>query len=144
MKFSSGPPKSITLGFKEAKAARYRDPSRIDTVASELIMENNMLTEDAVRKALAAVKYPGYSRDVVSFGLVKEVAVKQGAVSVIMNLTTSSPEMARQIKAESERVLKELPEVSSVYVEVNHPKPAPGIGAGAQSSPPSSLRSGSS
>lgn len=88
-----------------------------------------MLTEDAVRNALKAVKYPGYSRDLVSFGLVKEVAVRGGAVSVIMNLTSSSPETAHQIKAESERVLKALSGVNSVYVEVNQPKPAPGPAA---------------
>ena len=82
-----------------------------------------MVTEDDVKNALRAVKYPGYSRDVLSFGLVKEVAVKDGAVSVIMNLTSSNPEAARQIRSESESVLKALPGVNSVYVEVNQPKP---------------------
>jgi ATP-binding protein involved in chromosome partitioning len=85
-----------------------------------------MLTEDDVRNTLKAVRYPGYSRDVVSFGLVKEVAVREGAVSVIMNLTSSNPEAARQIKAESERVLKAMAGVHAVYVEVNHPKAPPG------------------
>ncbi|HTL57605.1 MAG TPA: Mrp/NBP35 family ATP-binding protein [Candidatus Limnocylindrales bacterium] len=85
-----------------------------------------MLTEDEVRNALKAVKYPGYSRDVVSFGLVKEIAVREGAVSVIMNLTSSNPEAARQIRTESEHVLKAVPGVNSVYVEVNQPKPPPG------------------
>src|ERR1041385_5974899 len=51
-----------------------------------------MLTEDDIRNALKAVKYPGYSRDVVSFGLVKEIAAGNGAVSVSMQLTTNSPE----------------------------------------------------
>ena len=31
-----------------------------------------MLTQDSIRDALKAVKYPGYSRDIVSFGIVKE------------------------------------------------------------------------
>jgi ATP-binding protein involved in chromosome partitioning len=87
-----------------------------------------MLTEDDVRNTLKAVRYPGYSRDVVSFGLVKEVAVREGAVSVVMNLTSTNPEAARQIKAESERVLKAMVGVNSVYVEVNQPKAPPGGG----------------
>lgn len=87
-----------------------------------------MLTEDDVRNALKAVKYPGYSRDVISFGLVKEIAVKNGAVSVILNLTSGNPEAASQIKAESERVLRAVPGVQTVYVEVNQPKPPPGAG----------------
>ena len=77
-----------------------------------------MLTEDLVRNALRAVKYPGYSRDVVSFGLVKEVAVQQGAVSVSLQLTSNHPEAAQQIKAESERALKALPGVTAVHVEI--------------------------
>ncbi len=88
----------------------------------------HMLTEDDIRSALKAVKYPGYTRDVVSFGLVKHVAVNQGAVSVTMNLTSASPEIARQIKSESERALHALPGVTAVVVEVNLSGPAPSAG----------------
>ena len=34
-----------------------------------------MLTQQIVLEALKSVKYPGYIRDIVSFGLVKNVAV---------------------------------------------------------------------
>ena len=44
-----------------------------------------MLTQQAVLDALKTVKYPGYSRDVVSFGLVKNVAVNGGAVVRILD-----------------------------------------------------------
>ena len=79
----------------------------------------DMLTEDDVRNALKAVKFPGYSRDVVSFGLVKQIAVKDGAISVSLQLTSHNPEVAAQIKSESKKVLKALPKVNAVYVEVN-------------------------
>jgi ATP-binding protein involved in chromosome partitioning len=85
-----------------------------------------MLTEDEIKNALKQVKYPGYSRDVVSFGLVKQVAVNNGAVSVTMTLTSANPEAARQLKSDAERVLKSVAGVSSVYVEVNQPGAAPG------------------
>lgn len=88
-----------------------------------------MPTEDEIKKALAAVKYPGYSRDIVSFGLVKEISANNGAVSVSMQLTTHSPEAAQQIKAESERVLKALPGVNAVFVEVKQQAGAPAGGA---------------
>ena len=68
-----------------------------------------MATEDQVRNALKAVKYPGFSRDIVSFGLVKQVAVNAEAVSVTLSLTTASPNTARQLKSETEQVLKALP-----------------------------------
>jgi ATP-binding protein involved in chromosome partitioning len=90
-----------------------------------------MLTEDAIRDALKAVKFPGFSRDVVSFGLVKEISTRNGAVSVSMELTTNNPEAAQQIKADSERVLKELPGIQAVHVEVRQ-KPGTQKPGGAQ------------
>jgi ATP-binding protein involved in chromosome partitioning len=85
-----------------------------------------MLTEDAIKNALKAVKYPGYSRDIVSFGLLKQVSVQNGTVRVILNLTTNHPDVARQLQAESELVLKALPGVQAAQVEVQMPAPAAG------------------
>jgi ATP-binding protein involved in chromosome partitioning len=90
-----------------------------------------MLTEEDIKNALKSVRYPGYSRDIVSFGLVKQVAAKNGAVSVSLQLTTGNPEILSQIKAESERALKALPGVNTVYVELKHQ-------AGAQPAAPQS------
>ena len=88
-----------------------------------------MLSQEEIQAALKSVKYPGYSRDIVSFGLVKEISAANGAVSVVMQLTSPNAEAARQIKTESERVLKNLPGVNHVHVEVRQP-------AGGQTAPP--------
>jgi len=87
-----------------------------------------MLTEEQIKNALKAVKYPGYSRDVVSFGLVKQIATKDGAVSVQMELGSTNPEAAQHIKADAEQVLRALPGVTLVHVEVRQPTPAAGPG----------------
>lgn len=83
-----------------------------------------MLTQEAVVEALKAVKYPGFSRDVVSFGLVKDVSVSGGAVSVGLQLTGGSPETANQIKAECETALRQLKGVDQVIVQVRRPADA--------------------
>jgi ATP-binding protein involved in chromosome partitioning len=88
-----------------------------------------VLTQDDIKTALAAVKYPGYSRDIISFGLVKEISAANGAVSVTMQLTSPNPEAAQQIKAESERVLKSLPGVNHVQIEVRQPAAGQSTGA---------------
>jgi ATP-binding protein involved in chromosome partitioning len=90
-----------------------------------------VLTQDDIKNALKAVKYPGYSRDIVSFGLIKEVSAADGAVNVMMQLTTSNPEAGRQIKADSEQVLQALPGVKHVQVEVRQPAAGAGAPAGA-------------
>lgn len=89
-----------------------------------------MPTEDDIKNALKAVKYPGFSRDIISFGLVKQISTQNGGVSVSMELTTPSPEAAQQIKVESERVLKSLPGVNAVHVEVKQKAGAQTPGGG--------------
>ena len=49
-----------------------------------------MLTENSVLEVLKSVKYPGYNRDIVSFGLVKGVAIANGAVTVTVQLTSAN------------------------------------------------------
>ena len=80
-----------------------------------------MLSHDEIKHALAAVKYPGYSRDIVSFGLIREISAANGAVSVVLQLTSPNPDAARQIKTEAEQVLKKLPGVNQAVVEVKQP-----------------------
>lgn len=84
-----------------------------------------MLNEESVRSALKQVKYPGYSRDIVSFGLVKEVSVANGAVSVALQLSNAPAEVAGQLKAEVERALRGLGGVERVFVEVKNSSGAP-------------------
>jgi ATP-binding protein involved in chromosome partitioning len=85
-------------------------------------------SENSLREALQRVKYPGFSRDIVSFGLVKEVAVDGGNVRVQMTLTTSEPKVAQQIKAESEASLLATAGVTSAEVRIDIQAPAQAAG----------------
>src|SRR5215475_11319617 len=76
------------------------------------------MTQDDVKEALKAVKYPGYNRDIVSFGLVKDIAASDRAVTVSIQLTAANPEIGKQIKADSEQVLRGIPGVEMVFVDV--------------------------
>ena len=92
-----------------------------------------MLTQEAILDALKAVKYPGYSRDIISFGLVKHVAVNNGAVNVRLELTSPNADAARIVKAECENVIRAQPGVTHVFVEVKQPAAtaaAPGAAPG--------------
>ena len=80
-----------------------------------------MLLQEEILNALKAVKYPGYSRDIVSFGLVKDISIANGAVNVMMQLTSQNHEAAQQIKTESEIVLKKISGVNQARVEVRQP-----------------------
>jgi ATP-binding protein involved in chromosome partitioning len=85
-----------------------------------------MISEQQITEALKAVKYPGYSRDIVSFGIVKHVAASNGAVNVTIQLTSPNNEAAQKIKADAEEVLRGIAGVQMVSVQVNQPAPAAG------------------
>jgi ATP-binding protein involved in chromosome partitioning len=83
------------------------------------------LDEQTLRNALRAVKYPGFSRDIVSFGLVKEILVQDEThVVVQLVLTTSEPAIARQIRDEVRATLGALEGVRHVDVKVDIQSPA--------------------
>jgi ATP-binding protein involved in chromosome partitioning len=84
-----------------------------------------MVNEENVLAALKSVKYPGYSRDIVSFGLVKNAAVNNGAASVTLELSSANQEIARQLKAECEAALKNVPGITLAHVEVKMPATGP-------------------
>lgn len=86
----------------------------------------NDLSREKILNALKAVKYPGYSRDIVSFGLIKDVAGGNGAVTVVLQLTSANADAAQQIKTDSENVLRALPGVNHVFVDVRQPASAAG------------------
>ena len=89
-----------------------------------------MLTENSVLEVLKSVKYPGYNRDIVSFGLIKGVAIANGAVTVTVQLTSANVDAGRQIKQEAESALRGLDGLRNIFVEVRMPTgPAPGPAA---------------
>ena len=95
-----------------------------------------MISEQQITEALKAVKYPGYSRDIVSFGIVKHVAANNGAVNVVVQLTAPNNEVAQQIKTEAEHVLRGVPGVQTALVQVNQPAaPVGGQPAGGVAQP---------
>ena len=92
------------------------------------------VSEEEIKEALKEVKYPGFSRDSVSFGLVKGIEARNGDVIVQLALATNDPAVPQTIKNDAERVLRGLAGVREAKVRIDiHAPPAgsgsPGIGA---------------
>jgi ATP-binding protein involved in chromosome partitioning len=80
------------------------------------------LTDEQIKNALKSVKYPGFSRDIVSFGLIKQIVSTGNETRVQLVLTTNDPAVPRTIKAEAENVLRGLglPE-PKVLIDIHAP-----------------------
>ncbi len=76
------------------------------------------MTSDEIKDRLKQVKYPGFSRDIVSFGLVRSAGFFDGTVKVAISLTSSDPKTPLQLKADVEAALRGLPGVKEILVEI--------------------------
>lgn len=79
------------------------------------------MTEEIVKSALSKVTYPGFTKDIVAFGFVKEIKIEGTNVSVTVDITSSAPEVAHQITTEATDELKRIG-ASSVVINVQAPK----------------------
>jgi ATP-binding protein involved in chromosome partitioning len=82
------------------------------------------LTEEKVLEALKGVRFPGLSRDIVSFGFVKDLAVGGGNVSFRLEITTESPKAAEEIQRDATERLQALPGVSAVTIRLDVKPPS--------------------
>ncbi len=87
------------------------------------------MTPDSITELLKQVPYPGFSRDIVSFGLVKNVEVDDGVVTVNISIQTNDPTVPEQIFNNCHAVLDPLPEVKHAKIELDVQAPAAQAGA---------------
>lgn len=101
------------------------------------------VTTDTIKEALKQVKYPGFSRDIVSFGLVRSATFADGTAKVSVAIATSDPKVPTMLKAEIEKCLRAQPGVKDVIIElaVSAAKaPAAGGTSGATGTAPAGLK----
>lgn len=78
-----------------------------------------MITESEVMEALKGVKYPGFSRDVVSFGIVKAVRIEGSQVDVQMTLATNDSAVPTKIRDDSRAAIEGIAGVTEARVRID-------------------------
>ena len=87
-------------------------------------MSQPELSPALIRAALTTVKYPGFSRDIVSFGLVKDITVSpEGAVVIELLIESKNADVPRFIYENVMATVKELPGVKKLDVNIEHHAP---------------------
>lgn len=86
-----------------------------------------MPSPNEILSELKKVKYPGFTRDIVSFGLVKDIEVGHGEVTVFLGPVSANPEVAKAVAEEVKQTIAAMAGVPAVRVEVEAaqaPRPA--------------------
>jgi ATP-binding protein involved in chromosome partitioning len=64
------------------------------------------MTQETVLETLKSVIYPGFTKDIVTFGFVKDVTVTQSDVALTVDITSSADEVKQQLTKEVTEALK--------------------------------------
>jgi len=67
-----------------------------------------MMTEEIVKLALSKVMYPGFTKDIVTFGFVNNIVINGTEVSFNVDITSSAPEVSQQIFDDATAELKKV------------------------------------
>lgn len=84
------------------------------------------VTRDDVIEALSTVNYPGFSRDLVAFGVVRHVEVRGSEVEVSIDLGAGDRSVSGQIEREAREAVEAIPGVRAARVVVTSAGPSGG------------------
>lgn len=77
-----------------------------------------MPSQDQILEALKKVRFPGLSRDIVSFGFVRDIHVEGGVVSFTIHFQTENPAVGEQIARDAETAARAVDGVTDVRVNL--------------------------
>ena len=58
---------------------------------------NTLMNKEHVLEHLKSINYPGFTRDIVSFGMIKDVAVDGETVTVQLNISSQNEEKKQEV-----------------------------------------------
>jgi len=94
------------------------------------------MSEDKLKSLLQQVKYPGFSKDVVSFGLIQNVKESGNSVELGVKFTSEKEAVRQEILANIEKVLREGG-YDKVSIEIVQASAHPAPGTETPAAPPS-------
>ena len=96
-----------------------------------------MANSEQIKDVLKTVKFPGFSRDIVSFGLVREIEIDAANAQIGIEVTTADSSVPEKIAADVKQAVGALDGIDAVKVrmEINEPNNQPNPGASSSQGP---------
>lgn len=83
------------------------------------------MNREKIIQLLQSVPYPGYSRDIVSFGIIKDVSIKEKTVEIRLNIPTDNDETRKIIKERVRRALTDTDQFNHINIQLDDPPAKP-------------------
>ncbi len=81
-----------------------------------------MINEASIREVLSQVNYPGFEKDIVTFGFVKSIAVEGKNAQIVLEITASGEAIANELRGDILPRLQTLG-LEGVDLQIQQPEP---------------------
>ena len=78
---------------------------RVASTYRNNLTNETTVSQEALQAALKTIKYPGFSRDIVSFGLVRSASLENGKATINIAISTSDNSIASKIRDDIEEAI---------------------------------------
>jgi ATP-binding protein involved in chromosome partitioning len=85
------------------------------------------VTEREILEVLQSVKYPGFTRDVVSFGVVREIVIEGDHARLRLDLGAGNPAVGDQLRRDVRAALEAMDGITTAEVKIGNAGSASGL-----------------
>ena len=78
--------------------------------------------KNKIIETLKSIKYPGFNRDIVSFGIVKDIIISNDSVIFFLNIATDNAQHRDVIKSDIKALIEKTYDFSDIQVEFSKSK----------------------
>ncbi|NOZ07810.1 MAG: Mrp/NBP35 family ATP-binding protein [FCB group bacterium] len=96
-----------------------------------------MTREESILEILKTIKYPGFSRDIVSFGMIKALSVQEDEVEITLAIGSEKEHVIKELVRKIQETLKSKGDFKSVRLSFDAPRSAGNTPAPNQNDPSS-------
>ena len=93
--------------------------------------KTTQMTQEEIQNILKEIKYPGFNRDIVSFGMVKNISVSDNAIDISLQINSQNEDLLNQLTSEIKSKFTSIGE-NNVNIHIQKPQNQPVQSAGQQ------------
>ena len=93
--------------------------------------KTTQMTQEKIQNILKEIKYPGFNRDIVSFGMVKNISVSDNAIDISLQINSQNEDLLNQLTSEIKSKFISIGE-NNVNIHIQKPQNRPVQSAGQQ------------
>ncbi len=86
------------------------------------------LNNEQILEILKTIKYPGFSRDIVAFGLIQSIDIKDDEVTVKLTIQTRDADIPRQLYGQIREALENMEDIRVAQVDIEIKEPPQAMG----------------